>query len=489
MTRCRRRRRAPGWPVIALIALYLISRIGFYMAGVRFDLSPLASSWQILDPALLRHHLFESLAHMPGQPPLYNLWLGTVLKLSDALGGDEQLTAVLFRLSLSCLSLTSCLLLYGLCRALSIHRGLAFAVTAVFMCSPALALYESLPYYSVPVLCLLMAIAWSFHACLTAFTPLKASLFCLLMAVLIATRSMFQIEWMAVLLAYAAWVLPGHRRTLLLAAVLPLVFVLALYAKNVVLVGQFSTSDWMGMSLAKLTTLQLTPEERQRLVAAGRMSPMALDDKAFDIPEAYEAHLGGAPHTGHAVLDDKRKSTGRVNFNYLHYGTIADMAAADARVAIQTHPTVYLRSMGRAWLMFFRPASDYPFLKHNRDALGLWSRGYAYLVAGQPVYPDQPAFALRPATVGIFIMLGYVIAAAFGVYLIGRALRRRRLSPADATLIFLWLNIMYVGVVGNALEIDENQRFRFAINPMISLLLVVAVQRLHRHWRAARRTG
>jgi len=475
--------RRPDKPVIswapwALIALYLASRIVFYAAGVRFDLSPMDTSWQILDPVLLRGDLLQSLAWMPGQPPLYNLVLGLVLKTSAVFGGNDWLTAGLFRVLFGLLALVSCLLLYGLLRNLGTGRRIAFIVTAIFMCSPALVLYESLPYYTVMVLACLLVIAWLFHRCMTGFTPARALALALAMAVLVFTRSLFQIEWMMVLVAYTALVLPGHRRTVALAAAVPLLLVVGLYAKNVAVIGQFSTSDWMGMSLAKLTTLKLDTPEREQLVAAGKMSPMALDDKAFDIPEAYEDHIGGVPHTGIAVLDKKRKSTGHINYNYRPYATISSMATHDALAAVRAHPDVYLQSVGTAWAMFFRPSSDYPFLKANRDALGGWSRAYAKLVAGQPVYPTDPKFELKWPTIGLFNIVGFMLAAGFGLWLVGRALWRRELTAGDATLVFLWLNIMYVSVIGNAFEIDENQRFRFAINPMILILLSVALQRV-----------
>jgi len=47
-------RRPTPWPVLWLIVLFIVSRLGFYAAGVRFDISPLKASWQILDPVLLR---------------------------------------------------------------------------------------------------------------------------------------------------------------------------------------------------------------------------------------------------------------------------------------------------------------------------------------------------------------------------------------------------------------------------------------------------
>ena len=58
--------RYPGaHPAVWLIGLYILSRLCFFAAGVRFDLEPIATSWQILDPVLLRENLAESLFYMP----------------------------------------------------------------------------------------------------------------------------------------------------------------------------------------------------------------------------------------------------------------------------------------------------------------------------------------------------------------------------------------------------------------------------------------
>lgn len=468
---------ADRWAVGALIALYIVSRIAAYVAGVRFQLWPMDTSWQILDPVLLHHDLLTSLFYMPGQPPLYNLLLGVVVKLSAALGGSDFTTAALFRVIFSVMALGSTLLFYGLLRRIGSQAWLAGLVAGLFMCSPALMLYESIPYYTVIVLVLMVAIVWLFDACLRDFHAGCAFALFLAMAALIYVRSLFQIEWFGVLAVYCVLVLPGHRRAVLATAAVPLLLILALYAKNFAVVGQFSTSDWMGMSLAKLTTLKLDHAERERLVAAGRMTPLALDDKAFDIPSGYGDSMAEPPHTGIAVLDERLKSTRHVNFNYLPYARISTKARHDALVTIRTHPQVYLRSVGVAWLMFWRPASDYPFLKANRDTITPWAWLYAKVIGGQPVYPTKPGFDLKPATIGIFIAAAYWLAALFGLGVLVRCAWRRRVSSLDATLIFVWLNVMYVSVIGNLFEIDENQRFRFAINPLILILCAAALRR------------
>ncbi|GAB3670253.1 hypothetical protein [Salinisphaera aquimarina] len=471
-------------PLAWLTGLYLVSRLAFWLVGVRFDLRPLNTSWQILDPVLLRHNLLESVFYMPGQPPLYNLMLGAVLKISD----NDVVLALIFRTLYSAMALASVLLLYGVMRRLAVNRVLSFLVAVVFMLTPALVLYEAIPYYTLPILVLLGLIAWLFQRCVQQVTFGRAFALFAAMAVLIYVRSMFQWQWFVVLAGFCVLVMPGHRRQVLAAALVPLLIVFALYGKNVMVTGHFATSDWMGMSLSKLTTLAIDHDERQRMVDAGELSDMAMIDFPFSPPDVYAGIFDATPATGIAVLDQKRRSTGHVNYNHLAYAQVSQQALDDALTSIKTHPEVYLGSMKTAWLMFLRPASDYPFLRDNRAEIEPWSRAFSTLLAMQPMYPEKPGFDLEKGQIGWLIAAGYTLAVLFGLFIGIRCLLRRRVSAVEATLIFLWLNIMYVSVIGNAFEVDENQRFRFSVNPFIATLLAVIAQRLLSAIRAGRLT-
>ncbi len=465
-----------------LVGLYAASRVAFWLVGVRFDLSPLATSWQILDPVLLRTNLLESVFYMPGQPPLYNLMLGLVLKISD----NDLVLTLIFRTLYSAMALGSVLLLYAVMRRLAVARLLAFTIAVVFMLTPALVLYEAIPYYTLPILILLGVIAWLFQACVQRFSLGHALALFTAMAVLIYTRSMFQWQWFVVLTGFTVLVLPGHRRQVMLAAALPLILIFALYGKNLMVTGHFATSDWMGMSLSKLTTLAIDPSERQRMVDAGELSDMAMIDFPFNTPETYPEIFAATPATGIPVLDQGRKSTGHINYNHLAYAAVSQQALDDAIVAVRAHPEVYLESMKTAWLMFLRPASDYPFLADNRAKIETWSRGFSSYLALQPDYPETPGFDLEPGQIGWLIALGYGLAVLYGLWILLRCTVRRQVSAADAVIIFLWLNIMYVSVIGNAFEVDENQRFRFSVNPFIATLLAVLAQRI---WSRLARRG
>lgn len=462
-----------GRAMALLAALFILSRLAFYTAGVRFDLRPLDTSWHILDPVWLREELLQSVFYMPGQPPLYNLMLGALLKATR----DEERLAALFHCVYSGMALATCLLLFRLMRQLAVARWLAIVGSGLFMMSPALVLYENIPYYSVPVLLLLTASVSLFLRAQLACSFRNFSWLFLTMAALIYTRSMFQVFWFLALLGLCLLARPTVWRTILGAALTPLLLILALYGKNALVTGHFSTSSWLGMSVVKLSVHALPPPLRRELVAQGVLSTLAYRDTTYDPPEALADYFARAPHTGIPVLDQSHKSTGHANYNHLAYVAYSSDCLRDSLYVMAHYPASYLRSVGSAWLMFLRPASDYPYLRPNRDAIEPWSRAYARLIAGQPVYPKEPMFALAPGTIGYGVLLGYLLTVGFGIVTMLQQ-RPARASTADLVVSFMCLNLLYVSVVGNSFEIGENQRFHFATHPLLIASLALLATRI-----------
>jgi hypothetical protein len=175
-----------------------------------------------------------------------------------------------------------------------------------------------------------------------------------------------------------------------------------------------------------------------------------------------------------------RKSTGAINFNHAAYPAISRQYLTDALTVLGEHPATYLESLATAHLMYFRPSADYPFLRENRTRIEPLVRGYNHLIAGQPVYPETPGFDLRgPGDIGYFIVAAFVLCVAYGGAATWRCLGRSGGAPReDAVMAFLWMNVVYVTLLGNALEMDENQRFRFLINPLLVVMLAVVATRL-----------
>ncbi|HZU24427.1 MAG TPA: hypothetical protein VFA04_02840, partial [Bryobacteraceae bacterium] len=68
-------------PVIILLVCFVISRVLYFVAGIRFDATPVATFWQCIDPVLMQHDLLRSLWYLHMTPPGWNLALGVVVKL------------------------------------------------------------------------------------------------------------------------------------------------------------------------------------------------------------------------------------------------------------------------------------------------------------------------------------------------------------------------------------------------------------------------
>ena len=107
----------------ALLAMvFAVSRLGYYLLGVRFDARPVLNYYQFIDPELLKHRLFESLLYLHIQPPGWNLYVGTVLKLFPTSYSSA------FHVSHLLMGLGICWSTYYLMRTCRVSRWLAFSL-------------------------------------------------------------------------------------------------------------------------------------------------------------------------------------------------------------------------------------------------------------------------------------------------------------------------------------------------------------------------
>src|ERR1700735_2294668 len=119
----------------ALLAMvFAVSRLGYYLLGVRFDARPVLHYYQFADPELLKHRLFESLFYLHVQPPGWNLYTGMVLKSFPAS------YPVIFQVIHLCLGLAICWSIYHLMRISGVSRWLAFTLAVWFIVSPGVVL-------------------------------------------------------------------------------------------------------------------------------------------------------------------------------------------------------------------------------------------------------------------------------------------------------------------------------------------------------------
>ena len=474
------RRRLGG---LVVVAVFVASRAALAVAGVDFDVRPVQDSFALVDVELLRGDLFSTIVHLHTQPPLFNLAVGLALQL-----GTDTANHV-FHLAFLGLGLTLALGTYVALVRLGASVAVAAVAASVLVCSPSIFLYESWFHYDYPVAVLMVLAVLALQRFARDRRALDAGLFLALVAAVALTRSMFHLAWVVVwagVMVVASRRQPRRRRMAVLAVAGASVLVVAgAYANSLRISGEFASSTTLGISVAKITTFQLDDDVRRRLVADEVLSPYALVYPASPLVQ-YRHLLEPHAPTGLAVLDAPTKGGAeattafRSNFNNLDYVEVSDRYLADAVRTVRARPDAYVRGVATAVRTFFRPPSAFFGLAGNRARVELVDRAYNLalgdLTASDPRPPARTpgaadGFAPPPGGPTWLVVVAYLLAICGGVATVAARLRRRQ--PV-LVLAFLWSTVTYVTVVGNLLEVGENNRFRLYSDPL-ALMLVVAL--------------
>ncbi len=448
-------------PLIVIGVSFIVSRLAIYAAGVRFDASSLPTFWQYIDPPLLKHHLLQSLFYLHSQPPLYNLWLGVLLKLFPGhFAGAAHATYLTLGLALA-------VAMYFLLTRLGFRRAFATAVSVILSVSPAVLLYENWLFYEYPVAVLLVLSVLALHVFATRRSFWSGFVFFGLCTTLIYTRTTFQLPWLGLVLALILLAMPKSRRVVLVACAVPVLAVALLYGKNIVVFGTPSTSSWLGMNLAQVTYRSVPAAERNRLVANGTLSRVSLVDP-FSPLSKYDGIVTPARRRGIPVLDNPMKLNGTQNLNDLTYVKISRDYLRDSLRFIRSDPIAYLRGVEQGVKLFLIPSSDDLFVLQNRAKI----RPYEHLFNGLVYLRTPYVFGI-----GWSILAAYVFGGLYGLILITRlALRLDAPTPDRVALAFAWLTVVYATVLVTFGEVSENQRIRFFIDPLVLVLVAVGVR-------------
>lgn len=483
-------------PQLLIALVFVVSRFAFRQAGVASDGRPLNDAFQLLDRGDLQNHVFESITNLHIQPPLFNLFVGLGLQ------APQSLELRFFRFSYLAFGLAMALVLYAILRRLGVGPKVGVALSVAFMLNPSIFLYENWLHYDYPVTLLLCVAVLALLRYEDGHRPGHAGVFLAVLAAVVLTRSLFHLVW------FAAWValLVLHRRQsdwrrVAAVAAVPLVVVVAVHANIYRVSGTLTSSTSLGgMSLAKMTVFQLSEAERQRLVAEGRLSPLALIDP-FSNLSSYRGLVPDRGPTGVEVLDDEMKavyfnppsaSGFRQNFNNLTYVDVSNGYLEDAVRTMRIRPGAYLQGVVTAYDIFFRPTSDFFTLATNRQRVGGLESLYNVAVygvvgrgPGPSLFPDHNVkeYGHTPGRTAWLAVLAYAIALVWAPWALWRGRRGRHHGIPPLLLGFLWSTVLYIMVLGNALEVGENNRFRLYTEPLVLVLLAALVV----SWRRSRR--
>ena len=483
-----------SWPstrpvdYLTVVGLFAGSRVLYALLGLRFDSSTLPGYMQFIDPPLLRDRLLESLWYYHAHPPLLNLFTGVGLKLF----GDSA--DAYFALTFHALGMALALAVYILTLRLSGARPAAIVATGLLVFSPSFVLYENWLMYTFPSAALLTISALLLHQYLATERTRWAAAFFATLAILLLTRSIFHLAWMVLVVVLLAILLRRWWRQILLAAAAPLLVVALWYGKNYYYFGSFGTSTAAGLGLANITALMVERERLYPLFQDGRLSQYVMVSR-YEHPELLFM-LQTPVHTGIPILDEVKKSDGRhYNYNNLQMVAVNGYYMRDAIEVIRTFPASYAIGLLVSNRLFFSPTNmNAYFSPENRAAVLPMERIFNPLLYGvgpKPGFMQQPHFgfvgrnqmevqtsAMLIALWCVLLTYGYVQARR------GVVAADPQSKPRALVLGFIVLTALYLYAVATAIELSENYRYRFNIEPLFMVLTVTAATDLVRRIRA-----
>jgi hypothetical protein len=471
----------------ALAGTFAAAHVFYYWLGVRFDDTSLAWYWQYLDPALLQRKLLQSVFYLHSQPPLFNLFLGAVLKIS---GGDGRPA---FQLAYLAAGLTLYLALFRLQVKLGVSKGVAWAASTLFVVSPSFVLYEHWLFYAFPLAALLTLSALLFYDVLARRRTWAMFAFFGCIFLICGVRHIFHLAYYVVVAGALAAACVGARKKVLLVAAAPFLVLFSFYLKNYLLFGEFAASSWTGMNLWQMTGVNLTLAEKESLLARGKPSEVSLSLPFSAVAEYPPAYADASRFAGVDALTEPYKSTGPNNYNHLAYVAISRAYLGDSRYVLTRFPGAYLRGLLRSWFIYFKSTSDYvsgvPFLDEvgNLGRVSSVNDLFDYLVFGKvtlkPVVRFISNIFLLENEEPFYLYLWICLPLLF-FYGLTVALKKRPPAEGDVdrnrrlTVLYVCFNILYVALAANMFSWAENNRMRFPTDPLYVALLGLFVQNI-----------
>lgn len=468
-----------------LLLVFVFSRILVYAAGVRFDDYAITyGAWQLINPELLKTKLAESLFYLHSQPPLFNLYTGIILKLFP-----QQYAAAFLSVHLV-LGILIVFTLFIILKKLKVRTWIAMTITILYAVSPSTILYENWLSYTYFIIALLSFAALSLLYFVETKQIKHGVIFFGLLACLILTRSMYHIIWFFAVTALLSILRFVRLKDLLKAACIPLLIVIALFVKNYILFGTFSSSSWFGMSLSEIVLAKLPDEKKDKLIAAGKITEISRKPAFWSI-DTYKGFVHQQnPYPTIRVLTDTANMT-HANLHNFHFIEVSEAYKRDVINTVKSYPSDYIKNVIISFGYYFHAASNHWDLRFNRPHVFWYNKLYNHLILGAIINPDEleleppfrPKYLLTTSfLVVIFFILGFITTSRF----VFKNWRSESTLVTRAALLFSALTIGYVMMIGNFFEQGENMRFRYETIILCLIMLGFTAEHLYSRFRKKR---
>ncbi len=446
-----------------VVTAFILSRIIYYVCfDVRFDASPLIWFWQYIDPQLLQNNLLQSLWYMHSQPPLFNLFLGLVLKIFPV-----HFVAAFHWIYLM-MGLVFSVMLYVIMVQMRVVPWISVLLTSLFIVSPIVISYEHWLFYEYPTTLILLFGVYFLNRFLLFGRQKDCFSFFISLAIIIYLRGLFSIYWFLLIGGILIVCNPPHRLKIFKAFLIPFLLVLCLYGKNLIIFKSFSINEaGIGQSLLLSITKVMPESMLEPLVKEHKLSSL-YREKIFSSDWQYGLDI----KTGVLLLDQKQKSTGYVNMHHMMFLRIGKQGIKDSSYIFQQYPLIIfhqrLSEFSRRY--FLSTDNVFPFYLKNEEKKSQWIEWNYF----------WRTFFLGESSNGqcLYLVVGLPIIFVYGLILSFRLLCNKQINPLiSQSALFMIVTISFL-LVSTLFINREQNRYRFLVDPLYLILFGLMINEL-----------
>lgn len=453
----------------------IISRLVFYLLGVRYFSETIHTSWQFLDTWSLKNNFFESIGYLHIQPPLFNIYNGIGIILFPKYYAHFFHTANILLLIYSSYCLIFILV------NLNIRNSIIILSILFFILSPTLVLYENWHFYTFTGMCLmLITIYFIFKSILLQKVYFGQFL---LPVILCLTISFFHLIWFLGLVALYLFFDFKKKKIIVKFSLLGLLLIGGWYTKNKLIFNEFTSSTFFGGNISKIMC---------DIDEAGVQNTVDTINNILPYPflsaDKYKWILGGdykIPQTyqDKEVLNNPLKRNKEINFNYYGYIEVYDKYKDYSFTYLKGNPSFYFQNVIKASLTFFQPSKNYYWLnvQDNYEKL-FWYNVVLNVSFSECLvyfgYIRQDGILYKVLSLLPILTLNCMISLIGMIYLRRnyRFFNIKIITLQQRFTIYLIYIYSYIFFIGNLLELGENNRFRFYFFSGTIILLAMSFE-------------
>lgn len=447
-----------------MIFIFVCSRLLIYHF-VPFEVAS-GTDMHFLDPVILKTNLLQGLYYLHAQPPMFNLFLGILLKLDPYLSINFLAPAIYF-----CLGLFLCLGSFLLLKILGASEKLAFVGALAVMFFPSLIQSERWLEFFYPVTAGVLALALLVYYFVKTRRLSYFFWFFFIMAAMVLTWGFYHLlAWMIPLMVLAGLLvyklnLPNKKYYFLIM----LVFFLlgsSIYVKNYIQYGMFTSSTWQGFNITGIIHYVKKPEI-QALVDKKVVTPLALIPRLLG-PSVYYNYYHLTPKSGNDALDNLYKSSGSINFNNWIYPLASKESQSNTLKILVRYPGRYFMSVANEAYVFFG------FFQYREfDNFKNWGSARVHTTLDKILF-DITAYPLPLVMCLLFVSVVYWLVKKLKMGVNFKAEIPER-QAEYVLIVFIFIVIMYTFGLAICAESGEANFLRVSIDPLFVSLAVLSV--------------